>query len=149
MRDVVLDTTAGSFRRITPKMLGNELFQTPFLRPCRRTHGLSRQRAPLAADLPFILEGLTQFVGFDVVPHRKVLIILAVCQTSCHRNCVSGHHLGDENDPSAILAAFFVTHIEAEIYLIEIRVKWNRETAKQLGAAEPKSDKAEVGSPLE
>ncbi len=81
--------------------------------------------------------------------HRQVDIVLPVHQASGHRNCSSGHHLGNEHDTSSNIIAFFPTDVEAQIYFIEIGVKRNRETAQQLGVAEPKSDQGKVCSSVE
>jgi hypothetical protein len=113
MRDVIFDATTGSLRRITPVVFGNELFQTPLLRLCRNAYSLSREGAPVIADLPLILGPLVQLFRFNVVPHRKVFIVLPIYQASGCGNCASGHHLGDKGNSSSIIAAFFATNVEA------------------------------------
>jgi hypothetical protein len=62
---------------------------------------------------------------------------------------VSGHNFGNKNYASSILDAFSATNVEAQVYLIEIRVKRNGATAEYLGATELKTHQAEVGSSLQ
>ena len=60
------------------------------------------------------------------------------------RNGASRHDLGNENNSSSVFAIVFAANIEAQVYLIEIGVKGNWETSKQLGAAESKAHEADV-----
>ena len=49
---MIFERTPGSLSRIAPVVLGNELFQPPFLGTCWRARSLSPETAPLIADLP-------------------------------------------------------------------------------------------------
>lgn len=109
-------------------MFGDELFQTPLLRMCWKSHGLSREAAPLAANSPLILDRLIQLFRLNEMLHRKVSIILSVYQPSGCRDCASGHNLGNENNAPSITAAFFPMNVETHVYLVEIGVKRNWET---------------------
>jgi hypothetical protein len=149
MHDVVFHTTACSWGRIAPEVFDDELSQTPFLRRCRKAHGLSRKLAPLFTGLPLILDYSIQPLPLNAMLHRKVDIVLAVCQSGDHGNCAPRHYLGNEGNSSAVIVACFATNVETQVYLIEIDVKRNGETSEKLGAAEPKPDKAEVRSPME
>ena len=83
------------------------------------------------------------------MPHRKIYVVLTVDEASGCRNCASGHDLGNENNSSAVIAPLFATNVEAEVYLLEIGMKRNWETPKELGVGELEAHKAEVGSSLE
>ena len=48
-----------------------------------------------------------------------------------------------------IVVTRYRMYLESQIYFIEIGVKRNRETAQQLGVAEPKSDEGKVCSSVE
>jgi len=149
MRDVIFEATTASLSRITPIVFGDELFQTRLLRIYWNAYGLRREPAPLVANLPLVLGRLAQPLRPNAVPHRKIYVVLTVDEASGGRNCASGHDLGNENNSSAVIAPLFATNVEAEVYLLEIGMKRNWETPKELGVGELEAHKAEVGSSLE
>jgi hypothetical protein len=130
-------------------MLGDELFQTALLRIRGSAFDLNRETAPLVANLPLILSRLIQPFHVDAMLHRNAFIVFPIQQASGRRNRTPGHDFGNENNSSSILVAFFATNVKAQVYLIEIGVKWNGEMAEQLCAAKPKAHKANVCLSLE
>ena len=130
MRDVIFDAATGSLSRITPIVFGDELFQTPLLRMRWKVDGLGREPAPLATNLPLILDGHTQIIRLNAVLHRKADIVFPIDQASGCRDGAPGHDLGNEDDSSSIIAAFFATNVEAQVYLVKVGVKRDRETPK-------------------
>jgi hypothetical protein len=149
MRDVIFDAATGSLRRITPIVFGDELFQTPLLRMRWKVDGLGRDPAPLAGNLPLILGCHIQIIRLNAVLHRKAYIVFPIEQAGGGRDGAPGHDLGNEDNSSSIIAAFLATNVEAQVYLVKVGVKRDRETPEELGAAEPKTDQAYVGSSLE
>jgi hypothetical protein len=81
--------------------------------------------APPTTKLPLILGGSDRAPGLNAVLHRTVSVVLPIYETGGSRNRTAGHDLGNENNSSSILAGFFASNIEAQVYLIEIGVKWN------------------------
>ena len=127
MRDVIFDAATGSLSRIAPIVFGDELFQTPLLRMGWKVDGLGREPAPLATNLPSILGYHTQVIRLNAMLHRKVRIVFSVEQASGCRDGASGHDLGNEDNSSSIIAAFFATNVEAQVYLVKVGVKRDRE----------------------
>jgi hypothetical protein len=113
MRDVIFDATTGSLTCATPVVFGDELFQTFLLRMRWKANGLGREPAPLVADLPLILGRLIQLVRLNAVRHRKAGIVLPVYQASGCRNCTFRYDLGNEDNSSSFIAAFFATNVQA------------------------------------
>ena len=81
--------------------------------------------APPTTKLPLILGGSDRALVLNAVLHRTVSVVLSIYETGGCCNRASGHDLGNENNSSSILAAFFAANIEAQVYLIEIGVKRN------------------------
>ena len=106
-------------------MLGDELFQTPLLRMCWNAFNLNGEAAPVIAEFPPVLSRLIHPFHVGAVLHRKVSVVLPVYEASARRNRSPGHDFGNENNPSSILAAFFATNVEAQVYLIEIGMERN------------------------
>jgi len=130
MRDVIFDAAAGSLRRITPIVFANELFQTPLWRMRWKVDGLGREPAPLATNLPLILGSHTQIIRLNAVLHRKADIVFPVEQASGGRDGAPGHDLGNEYNSSSIIAAFFATNVEAQVYFVKVGVKRDREASE-------------------
>jgi hypothetical protein len=93
-----------------------------------KVDGLGREPAPLATNLPLILGYHTQIIRLNAVLHRKARIVFSVEQASGCRDCAPGHDLGNEDNSSSIIAAFFATNVEAQVYLVKVGVKRDRET---------------------
>src|SRR5579859_2948186 len=149
MRDVVLEGGPASLPRIAPVVLGDELLQTALPRLFGKFCGLSKDPAPLAVHPPLILHTIPRPVRCNLVPHRKTHIIFAIEHASGGRNRAFGHDLGDEYNSYSLFASRFSPDVESQIHFIKIRMKRNREAPEQLGAAELKTDEADVRFALE
>jgi len=84
-----------------------------------------------------------------VVFHWKAYIVLAIYKASHRRDCEFRYNFGDEHDASSVFFALLATDVEAEVYLIEIRMKRDRKGPKEFGAAKPKAYEADVCSSSE
>jgi len=83
------------------------------------------------------------------VPHRKAYIVLTIYKASHRRDCLLGYDFGDKDDAPSAFIALLTTDVEAEVYLIEIRMKRDRKGPKEFGAAKPKAHEANVRSSSE
>jgi hypothetical protein len=81
-----------------------------------------------------------------VVLHRQAYIVLAIYKASHRRDCLLGYNFGDEHDASSVFFALLATNVEAKVYLIEIRMKWDHNGPKEFGAAKSKAHEANVCS---
>ena len=79
-----------------------------------------------------------------MVPHRQAHVVLAIYKASDHGDCLPGYNFSDEHNASSVFFTFLATNAEAEVYLIEIRMKWDRKGPKEFGAAKSKADEANV-----
>src|SRR5579863_7904110 len=100
-------------------MLGDELFQAPLLGTSWWPGRLSRNCAPLAGKLPFILililifRRRTQSLRYDSVPHRKISVVFAVQEARRRRDGSSGHNFGDEDNSSSLFVVVLAANVEA------------------------------------
>src|SRR5260221_14447887 len=95
--------------------------------------------APVISDLPSILTLLFRPIRANVVLHRQAYIVLTVYKASDSRDCLLGHNFGDEHDASSVFVTLLATHVETEVYLIEVRMKGDRDGPKEFRAAKPKA----------
>jgi len=79
-----------------------------------------------------------------VVLHRQAYIVLTIYKASCRRDRLLGYNFRDEHYAPSVLIALLATDVEAEVYLIEIRMKRDGEGPKEFGAAKPKAHEANV-----
>jgi hypothetical protein len=100
--------------------------------------------APVIFDLPSILNLLFRPIRANVVLHRQAYIVLTIHKASHRRDRLLGYNFGDEHNASSVFLTLLATDVEAEVYLIEIRMKRHRKGPKKLGAAKPKAHEANV-----
>jgi hypothetical protein len=99
---------------------------------------------PVISELPLILNLLFRPIRANVVLHRQAYIVLAIYKASHRRDCLLGYNFGNEHDAPSVLVALFATDVEAEVYLIEIRMKRDLNPPKEFGAAKPEAHEANV-----
>jgi hypothetical protein len=100
--------------------------------------------APVISDLPLILNLLFRPIRANVVLHWQAYIVLTIYKARRRRDCPLGYNFGNEHDAPSVFVALFATDVEAEVYLIEIRMKRDRNRPKEFGAAKPKAHEANV-----
>jgi hypothetical protein len=142
VRDTVFQAAAISLPGITPVVFGDELFQTSLRR-------IGEELAPLAANFPLIFGHPAACFCLDSVLHREVSVIFPIYEAGGGGDCPSGHDLGNEDNPSAILAAIFAPNVESQVHLLELSMEGNWEIPEELGPAESKTYEADVCFPLE
>jgi hypothetical protein len=76
--------------------------------------------------------------------HRQAYIVLTIYKASHCRDCLLGYNFGDEYDAPSVFIALFATDVEAEVYLVEIRMKRDCKGTKEFGAAKPKAHETNV-----
>jgi hypothetical protein len=84
---------------------------------------LCTQMAPVISELPLILNFLFQPTRANLMLHRQAYIVLTIYKASRNCDCLLGHNFGDEHNAPSVFIAFLATDVEAEVYLIEIRMK--------------------------
>ena len=146
---MIFEATTGPLGRVTPIVFGYELLQTRLGWMCGKPHGFCGEFAPLCPKLPLVHSRFSRLFRPDAVSHRKTFVVLAIYEASGGCNCPFGHDLGYENNSSSLLAALLPANVEAQIHLVEIGMKRNREASKQLRTAETKAHQADICLSLE
>src|SRR6266853_6816863 len=98
--------------------------------------------APVISELPLILDLLFRPVRTNVMLHRQAYIVLAIHKAGHRRDCALWYNFGDEHNASSVFFARLATDVEAEVYFIEVSMKWDRNGSKEFGAAKPKAHEA-------
>jgi hypothetical protein len=96
-----------------------------------------------------VLERRPELFRLNAAPHRKTDVVFAVQEAGCCSNRSSGYNFGDKDNSSAVFTTLFVPNVEAQIYLVEISMKWNWEIAKHLGTKKSETHEAKICLSLE
>ena len=145
MFDAVFERRAIALSGVAPVMFGDEFGFRSGDERLRRPCDSCREFAPTPRPFPRVTHRALIRIGcgrkLDLAPHRQrdVLLVVSPARDECDRR--TRHNLFDEDHPASQFVARMMPHIEPQVDLIEVRVKWNAKP-KYARVEEPKPDEA-------
>src|SRR5258707_323260 len=143
MCHAVFHATTSGLGRISPVMLGDELFKRALAWQFRFAIGFKVHLAPAVFAPPSVRHPeMTIASSANLMRHWESHIILFVKRAGNERNCHARNQLPDEHHPSPHFAPRLPSHVKAQVHFLEIRVHRNWQEAEQFCLKKSKSDEA-------
>src|SRR6266404_2675285 len=143
MRHAVFHATTSGLSRISPVMLGDELFNRALSWQFRIAIGFKIHLVPEVSAPPSVRYPQTIIASrVNLMRHWESHIILFVERAGNQCNCPARNQLPDKHYTSPDFVPYLPSHVKAQVHFLEIRVHRNWQEPEQFCLKKSKSDEA-------
>ena len=144
----IFDAAAVGLRRVSPKVLGDEVGLGTFAGQSSLSRNGYAQLVALTLESPLILHVKTSVIMADLMGHGQGNILFVVKKLSHGSDGPARHDLADEDYAAAPFRIFAAAGIEAQIYFVEVAME-GPGNSPDFGVEKAESDQADETLVLE